>query len=96
MNIQPKINSETGEVVFYYQPETASRSEAEMIAKERGEDALIIDHTYVDPTLRGQGIADKLMQAAADYARGQKRKIIPRCSYARRKMEKESRYQDLW
>lgn len=31
-----------------------------------------IDHTFVDDTLRGQGVAGQLLQAAADNPRGGK------------------------
>lgn len=96
MDIQSQIDSETGQVAFYYQPESAAKPLAEMTGQERGEEELVIDHTLVDPSLRGQGIADQLMQAAAQYARKKQRKIVPVCSYARRKMEKEEQYQDLW
>lgn len=96
MAIQVQSKSEKGQVIFYYQPDSAPQALAEMTGQERGAGELVIDHTFVDPSLRGQGIADQLMQAAADYARQQQRKIVPVCSYARRKMEKEEQYRDLW
>jgi len=42
-----------------------------------------IDHTYVDSSLRGQGIADKLMQAAVAELREKNLKAIATCSYAK-------------
>lgn len=41
-----------------------------------------IDHTYVSPALRGQGIAGKLMEALADELRARGLKAIASCSYA--------------
>lgn len=41
-----------------------------------------IDHTFVDPSLRGQGVAGVLMERAIAYAEAHKLKIIPSCSYA--------------
>jgi uncharacterized protein len=41
-----------------------------------------IDHTEVDPGLRGQGIARRLLAAAVEWARQTGTKITPRCSYA--------------
>lgn len=42
-----------------------------------------IDHTFVDDSLRGQGVAGALVQAAADQIRadGNKARVI--CSYAK-------------
>ena len=47
-----------------------------------------ICRTFVDDTLRGQGIADKLMQAALDKIKNDGMKIVPSCSYARIWFEK--------
>ncbi len=41
-----------------------------------------IDHTFVDPSLRGQGVAGKLMEAAVAYFRANNLKVKPTCSYA--------------
>lgn len=43
---------------------------------------LNIDHTYVNPSLRGQGVADKMMVAVADYLRKEGKKAMATCSYA--------------
>ena len=40
-----------------------------------------IDHTEVDPALRGGGIARRLLDAAVAWARQTDTKIIPHCSY---------------
>lgn len=41
-----------------------------------------INHTFVDGSLRGQGVAGKLLAAAADQLREQGLKVKPTCSYA--------------
>ena len=41
-----------------------------------------IDHTYVDPSLRGEGIAGKLVKLAADKILAEGNKIAATCSYA--------------
>ena len=41
-----------------------------------------IDHTYVDPSLRGQGIAGQLMEALAVELRKRGLKAVASCSYA--------------
>lgn len=41
-----------------------------------------IDHTFVDPSLRGQGIAGKLVKLAADKILAEGHKLAATCSYA--------------
>ena len=47
-----------------------------------------IDHTFVDPSLRGQGVAGQLLQAAAAALRERGLKARPVCSYAVRWFER--------
>nr|WP_319488456.1 GNAT family N-acetyltransferase [uncultured Caproiciproducens sp.] len=54
-----------------------------------------IDHTFVDDSLRGQGIAGKLLEAAASTLRQQNRKACLTCSYAVKWFEKHPEYCDL-
>lgn len=42
----------------------------------------VINHTFVDDSLRGQGVAGQLLQAVADTLRRESRKARPTCSYA--------------
>ena len=67
---------------------------AEVTFPER-EGAAEIDHTFVAPSLRGQGVAGQLLQAAADTLRAQGRKARPTCSYAVRWFETHPEYADL-
>ena len=41
-----------------------------------------INHTFVDGSLRGQGAAARLLEAAADELTASGRKAVPTCSYA--------------
>lgn len=41
-----------------------------------------IDHTYVDPCLRGQGIAGNMMSVVAEHLRKKETKVTASCSYA--------------
>lgn len=43
---------------------------------------LNINHTYVNPSLRGQGVADKMMVAVSEYLRKTGKKAIGTCTYA--------------
>ena len=42
----------------------------------------VIDHTFVDDSLRGQGVAGALVRAAADQIRAEGQKARVTCSYA--------------
>lgn len=44
--------------------------------------AVEVDHTFVDASLRGQGIAGKLMIELADELKKRGLKAVPTCSYA--------------
>ena len=41
-----------------------------------------IDHTFVDDSLRGPGVAGQLLRAATDHLRSDGVQIRPTCSYA--------------
>lgn len=53
-----------------------------------GQKIATIDHTFVDESLRGQGIAGQLMQAAVKKIQADKSKIAATCSYAVSWLEK--------
>jgi predicted GNAT family acetyltransferase len=57
-------------------------------------DIITIDHTYVSESLRGQGIAGKLLDEVVNYARKKNKKINPVCSYAKKKLV-EDKYSDI-
>ena len=46
-----------------------------------------IDHTFVDPSLRGEGIAGKLVKLAADKILAEGNKIAATCSYVQRQRD---------
>lgn len=54
-----------------------------------------INHTYVDSSLRGQGIADKLLTAAVEQIRSAGCKARPTCSYAVKWFEDHPEHSDL-
>lgn len=73
---------------FIYQPNRiysvneTGKVVAEVIFPGRSEKAVEITHTFVDDSLRGQGIAGQLMQAVTEELRREKKKAYPSCSYA--------------
>ncbi|HIY58918.1 MAG TPA: N-acetyltransferase [Candidatus Tetragenococcus pullicola] len=70
--------------------------EAGELTWKKVEDGVVdFNHTFVDPTYRGQGVAGKLMQAAVFRARKENWQVIPTCSYAVKAFNDKSEYQDV-
>jgi predicted GNAT family acetyltransferase len=46
------------------------------------EGVVVVDHTYVDPSLRGQGVASNLMQEVYNHIKNQGLKAVATCPYA--------------
>ncbi|KAF1301231.1 MULTISPECIES: GNAT family N-acetyltransferase [Enterococcus] len=67
----------------------------EMTWADAGEEIMIIDHTFVDPTYRGQKLAEKLVRSGVDKARRDGLKIIPLCPFAKKEFSEKSEYQDV-
>ena len=55
---------------------------AEITFPTVGKDLYCIDHTFVDDSLRGQGVASKLVRAAVTQIHEQKGSVTATCSYA--------------
>lgn len=47
----------------------------------RGVDELVLTRTFVPPALRGRGLAETLVRAALDFARTERLRVLPACSY---------------
>lgn len=58
-------------------------------------DVMVMDHTFVSPVLRGQGVAKLLLDRAADYARSNELKMEPVCSYVVSAFERYKDYDDV-
>lgn len=79
----------------FYIGEDEQNPIAEITYKDKDEQTIIADHTYVSDQLRGQGIAGKLLNELIAFAREENKLIVPECSYVKAKMEKSSELQDL-
>ncbi|KOS63326.1 N-acetyltransferase [Lysinibacillus agricola] len=67
---------------------------AEITWQQKGQ-VMVMDHTYVSDKLRGQGVAKKLLDRAAAYAREQGYKMEAVCSYVVAAFEKTNAYDDV-
>lgn len=61
---------------------------AEITFPETEKNVFCIDHTFVDDSLRGQGIAGKLVEAAVSEIENKGGKVTATCSYAAHWLEK--------
>lgn len=69
---------------------------AEVTYKHVDEKTVNIDHTYVNSSLRGQGVAGKIMKALADRLRESGLKAEASCSYAQEWLKRNSEeYADI-
>ena len=65
-----------------YATDDSGKVLAEIDFPEVSHEVCEIVHTYVDDSLRGQGIAGKLMEMAVAEIEGQGKKVTASCSYA--------------
>jgi len=69
---------------------------AEVTFPEVSENKVNVNHTYVDKSLRGQGVADKLLTALAHDLKKNNRKAVASCSYAVDWFEKHPEFDDIY
>lgn len=74
---------------------TLPEGEGELVYTVSAPHVLDLQHTGVDPALRGHGVADALAQAALDFARQEGDHVIPTCPYVRVWLARHPAYQDL-
>ncbi len=79
----------------FYVGEDEHKPLAEITYHLRDESTLVIDHTYVSDSLRGQGVGGLLVHKVAEFARKKRKKIIPQCSFAYRVMMHNPDYKDV-
>ncbi len=55
----------------------------------------VITHVGVDPSLRGQGVAARIVQVSLEYARKHNLRVVPMCSYAAAYIRRHPEYNEL-
>lgn len=68
---------------------------AEMTYSKAGEELIIIDHTEVDDSLRGQGVGRQLLDQVVAMVREQGKKVIPLCPFAKSVFDKDETIRDV-
>ena len=75
--------------------EVNGEKKAEMTYSKAGDKMIIIDHTEVDDTLRGEGTGKQMVVAAVNFARENKIKIMPLCPFASSVFKKTPEFRDV-
>ncbi|RIW13129.1 N-acetyltransferase [Algoriphagus lacus] len=91
MEIQHKFDGRKGSFFM----EEGGTHLAEMVYVMAGPKKMIIEHTEVDESLKGQGIGAKLLEDLVAYARKEEIKIIPLCPFAKATFKKRTDLQDV-
>ncbi|MCO6546062.1 MAG: N-acetyltransferase [Gilliamella sp.] len=73
----------------FYACDANNKEIAEMTFTKIGKDKATINHTYVDPVYRGQGVADNLLNLVLKQLKQEEREIIPICSFAIKKLARK-------
>ena len=79
-----------------YMKDDDGRIIAEVTFSKVSNDEVNICHTYVDPSLRGQGIASRLMYTLVTELKKNNKKTTATCSYAIEWFEDHPEYSDIY
>jgi predicted GNAT family acetyltransferase len=71
----------------FYVNDAEGNQVAEIVFVPTGEHLSIIEHTDVDPSLKGQGVGKQLVAKVVEKMRGENRKIIPLCPFAKHEFD---------
>lgn len=66
----------------FYVNDAEGNQVAEIVFVPTGEHLSIIEHTDVDPSLKGQGVGKQLVAKVVEKMRAENRKVIPLCPFA--------------
>ncbi|MGE0099179.1 MAG: GNAT family N-acetyltransferase [Hydrogenophaga sp.] len=68
---------------------------AEMTYSRTHPSLIVVDHTFVDPSLRGQGVARQLQDAMVTWARENATQVVPVCSYVKLQFDRDPSIRDV-
>ena len=81
------FSEENGRGKWTVMPESGDEP-AEMTFSRTNDHLIMIDHTYVPPSARGQGLGEALAKRAVEDARTNDWKIIPVCPFFKAQAER--------
>ena len=73
----------------------AADKESHLVYTPMGSGVVDFLSTYVHPTLRGQGVGDKLVCRALDWARAEGLRVIPSCWFVDTVVRRHPEYEPL-
>ena len=71
----------------FYVNDASGNQVAEVVFVPTGDNLAIIEHTEVDPSLKGQGVGKQLVAKVVERMRRENRKIIPLCPFAKHEFD---------
>lgn len=84
----------SGRLAFYVGP-NQQQAKAKITYVYKDESTLVIEHTLVDESLRGHGLAHLLVDRVVEFSRSANLKIIPVCPFAKKILENDPVYSDV-
>jgi predicted GNAT family acetyltransferase len=93
-NTEDPIRHESGVRRGAFVIERDDRRVAELTYARDG-DVAIVDHTWVDPALRGGKAARRLVEAVVLWARAERIRLVPACSYVKTVFARTPEYSDV-
>lgn len=91
MEIQHQTDGHRGS--FFIEKE--GKRLAAMVYVMAGPQKMIIEHTEVDESLKGQGAGVRLLEQLVEFVRKEKIKVIPLCPFAKATFRKREDLQDV-
>ncbi|MFN4000217.1 GNAT family N-acetyltransferase [Algoriphagus sp.] len=91
MDIQHQFDGRKGSFFI----EENEKRLAEMVYVMAGPQKMIIEHTEVDESFKGQGKGAKLLEALVAFVRKEEIKVIPLCPFAKATFKKRVDLQDV-
>lgn len=61
----------------------------------RAGDVLVLTHAEVPPRLEGRGVGSRLVRAVLEHVRARGERVVPRCPFVARYIERHPEYRDL-
>jgi len=91
MSIQHKTGGTKGEFFI----EKNGYAQAKITYSKLGNTQIIVDHTEVSDSFKGEGLGKKLVAHVVQHARNNNLKLIPLCPFAKAIIERDQSLQDV-
>ena len=88
-------HSDNGKTGAFFKADASGRRVAEISYIWNGGEQIEANHTWVDDSLRGQGVARQLLDTLVEFAREKQLKIVPTCSYVEVMFRREKSFADV-